>query len=236
MDIAIGVHTGVATGGATTLTTGSLTTTSGSLVLVGASWDSTPTFTSITDSKSNSWSIVGSELNASSHKSRVYVAHNITGGSSHTFTLTVSASAVATLFVCEFTGADTASAVDQQGRRNDTSSPFTLAAGLTTTQANEALWSMVVGNSSSPTATHAESGLGSSTIQDEITNGSLYWTGAQATSIKSATGTFNPSWTENGATNAHVWLVTIKEAAAAAGVFNIMSGRGGAAAQPLWHT
>lgn len=221
MAISIGVSASAA-GTATSITTGAVTTTTGSCLLLFMNWSSA-TFTSVTDSKSNSWTQVSTELNASSHKTRCYVCYNATGGASHTFTLTLAASNDLNLFMVEIPGAATSSGVDQAGRTSDSSSPFTTT-GLTTTQANEALVTFISGNSSSNPATHAETGLGSSTIQQNITNGALYWVGALATKLVSATGTYTPSWTENGSSNAHVWLVTVKEAAAGGFIVNPFNG------------
>lgn len=231
MAIAVGVHASKATASGTTAVTTGVTTTSGSTIVLFAHWGS-EVFSSIADSKGNTWTIIGAELNASSHKSRAYYCANVTGGASHTFTLTLSTSGAPTIYMCEFTGAATTSPIDQSGSGNDTSSPYTTT-GLTTTQANEALITFAGGNSGSNPATHAESGLGSSTIQENITNGSSFWTGAIATKIVSATGTYTPSWTESGASSMHVYLVTVKEAAAAGLIVNPFSGRGGAAGQPV---
>lgn len=184
---------------------------SGSTFYVWAVWDSSGTFTSVVDSKSNSYTIVGSELTVGTMKARLYKCVNGTGGASHTATFTVSAGDI-TLFLVEATGCDTVSPVDQSDRRTDSASPYTLAAGLTTTQANELLLTFLCGDSGANPATHAETGLGSSTIAVEETNGSANWTGAVAWSYKTSTGTFNPSWTESSNTNACVALETLKEA------------------------
>lgn len=220
--IAIGISEAKATTAGATATTAAVTTqASGSVFVVCYTFDSAATFTSITDSKSNSWSIIGSEINASNHKSRMYYVENATGGSSHTFTGTNgSASLDCSIWVIEITGALTSGSLDQSGSRSDTTSPFTLAAGLLTTQNDEALVTFVCGNSGSNPATHAESGLGASTVQDQLNNGTNSWTGASATEIKSSTGTYNPSWTESGATAAHVWFATFKAAGDAAGITN----------------
>ena len=190
------------------------TAASGSTFYIFVVWGNGASFTSIADSKSNTYNRVGSATFGSMN-ARLYECVNGTGGSSHTATLTVSTNESLTVFLVEVTGGLTAGIVDQSDSREDTTSPFTLAAGLTTTQANELLLSFLAGDSTSNPATHAESGLGSSSIVIEETNGSAFFPGAIAKSYKTSTGTFNPSWTESGATDSGVWLVTLKEAASA---------------------
>lgn len=224
MAIGIGVSSKGRNGSTSSLaTTGVATQATGSIILACAIWNSTETFSSIADNKGNSANYVqiGAELTLTGAKARLYYCKNAAGGAGHTVTFTVSALSNILVLMTEITGADTAAPLDQSNGRNDTSSPFTLAAGLTTTQANEALVSPLFGSSGSNPATHAETGLGSSTIQTgaEETNGASFWTGAIATALKSATGTFNPSWTETGGSNSILWLATYKEAAAAGGTW-----------------
>lgn len=221
MSIAPGVSSKGATSANTVqATTGVTTQVSGSAFLVGFAWNAAATFTSLVDSKSNIYTQIGSEVlyGASAFRTRLYYKENGVGGASHTATVTVSGSTVAiTILFVEVTAGTLSGILDQQNSRNDAASPFTLAAGLTTTQANELLVSFLFGNSGANPATHAETGLGSSTIQTgaEETNGASFFTGAVATSVKSATGTFNPSWTEGSGTDSAVYLVTLKEAASA---------------------
>lgn len=194
-------------------TTGVTTQASGSAFVVAFIWD-TGNFSSIADSKSNTYTQIGTEqVNSDSAKIRAYYVENGTGGSSHTATVNLSVASPITVLFAEITGGLTSGILDQSDIRWDTASPYTLAAGLTTTQAAELLLSFLGGNSGSNPATHAESGLGSSTIQIEETNGASFYTAAIATSIKSSTGTFNPSWTETGSTKGGVMLATLKEAA-----------------------
>lgn len=218
MAVSIGIHGSNASASTAAIATPSSATTSGSTLVVAANWGSV-NFSSIVDSASNSWTQIGSEISASSHKSRAYYAKNITNSGTHTVTVNLSGADAATIFIAEILSADTTNPLDQNGARDDTgASPYDLAAGLTTTFADEALISFFFGNSGSNPATHGESGLGSSTIQDEVTNGTTFWTGACATAIKASTGTFNPSWTETGASSGHVYLVTIKGITPVSGV------------------
>ena len=222
MTIAVGATSkGHSNSSSSLATTGVTTQASGSIFVVAVIWGATATFTSITDSKSNTYTQIGTEISNGStganYRARLYYKENGTGGSSHTATINLSTAEVVTILFAEITGALTSSALDQSDGRRDTSSPFTLAAGLSTAQADELLLSFLGGVSGSNPATHAESGLGSSTVQSgaEETDGSQFWTGAIATAVKSSTGTFNPSWTESGnTTDSAVFLATFKASAA----------------------
>jgi hypothetical protein len=197
-------------------TLGVSTSASGSTFVVAAIWD-TGTFSSITDSKSNVYTQIGTEVTFGSFptRARVYYKENGVGGASHIATFNTSSASAITVLFLEITGALTSGSLDQSGGVNDASSPFTLTAGLTTAQAAEALVTFLGCNSGSNPATHAETGLGSSTIQTaaEETDGTSFYTAALATAIKAATAAFNPSWTESGGTNSAVFLATFKEAA-----------------------
>ncbi len=70
------------------LTTGTLTTTSGNLLVVGVMWYTagacgTP---SVSDSKSNSWNAVSASFDNGTFCFQGWYAYNITGGSGHTIT------------------------------------------------------------------------------------------------------------------------------------------------------
>ena len=211
----------VSNSGSSATTTGVTTTASGSIFVVGAVWDNGFNFSSIADSKSNTYTLIGSELAFGSVKARLWYVENGAGGASHTATVTVNTSPTyLTVFFLEITGGATSGSLDQSNARSDAASPFTLAAGLTTTQADEILVSMIVGDSASNPATLAESGLGSSTVHSGAseTDGSQFEVGGLATSIKTSTGTFNPSWTMTGGSTCGVFLATFKAAAAAGGL------------------
>lgn len=216
----IGVTSKGRSGSASSQATGAVATAaSGSTIDVLIAWNSAQTFTSIADNKGNSANYVqiGTErTTAGGARVRRYRCENAAGGAGHTVTATVSALTNILVLMVEIIGVLTSGAADQIDGRTDATTPFTLAAGLTTTQADEVLVAALLGNSGSNPATHAETGLGGSTVQAgaEETNGSTFWTGCMATAIKASTGTFNPSFTETGGTEGDVSLVTYKVAAA----------------------
>lgn len=205
-----GVSAKVTGSGVTSVTTPDVTTqSSGSLIVYFLHWG-TETYSNLTDSKSNTPTQIQTEANASSHKSRLYYKENAVGGANHNATFTVGSAGSPTLYLYEGIGIKTSGSLDTSDVRDDTSSPFTLASALTQAQADSLLFTATGGNSSNPSATHAESGLPSTTIHQELTNGSTQWTGAIGTDIVSSTASRNPSWTENGSSSNHVWLAIFK--------------------------
>lgn len=205
-----GVSAKVTGSGVSSVTTPDVTTqSSGSLIVYFLHWG-TETYSNLTDSKSNTPTQIQTEANASSHKSRLYYKENAAGGANHNATFTVGSAGSPTLYLYEGIGIKTSGSLDTSGVRDDTSSPFTLASALSQAQADSLLFTATGGNSGSNPATHAESGLPSTTIHQELTNGTTQWTGAIGTSIVSSTATRNPSWTETGSSSNHVWLVIFK--------------------------
>jgi hypothetical protein len=219
MSIAAGVSSKGRSTSASSIATSAVTTqASGSTFLILVFWQSARTFTSVVDSKSNIYTQIDTEITiGGTDRCRAYYCENGTGGASHTATLNISGLAVCGIMFLEITGGLTSGSLDQHGERDDVASPFTLAAGLTITQAVELLVTALVGNSGSNPATHAESGLGSSAIQTgtQETDGTNFYCSAMATKVTAATAAFNPSWTESGATGAATWLITFKDAGGA---------------------
>ncbi len=225
MTIAIGVSSLGHANSATQVTAGVTTQASGSTFVVFGAFDSGfgATFTSFTDSKGNTYTQIDTEVQigggAGTTRARVYYCQNGTGGASHTATMTISQAENGIILFAEITGGLTSGILDQHGFELDSATPFQLTTGLTTTQASELLLTGMIGNSGSNPATHAETGLGSSSIltSAEETNGASFYTGALAWSVKSSTGTFNPSWTESGGTTGLTFLATFKGAGGGGG-------------------
>lgn len=213
--MAIGSTSKGRTAAGTSQATGAVAITTGSTITIGAVWNAGATFSSLSDNAGNSYTIIGSEITGATGNSRTrfYRCENCIGNAALVATITVSSSVAITIFLAEDLAAATASALDQSGGVNDTASPYTLTAGLTIAQ-SEMLVTMALGDSGSNPATHAESGLGSSTIQTlaEETNGASFWTGSTATVLKGA-GTYNPSWTETGASQVVVYMATLRQRA-----------------------
>lgn len=189
-------------------TTAAITIAAGSVIARGMEWDNTINFTSITDSRSQTHTIMDAERTVSSIKARAYRIENAAAGST-TFSGAVSSSANISLYVDEITGAPTSGSFDLAAGGTDSASPFGNAISITTTQAAELLWAFLAGNSGTTPATHAEStGF---TVRQDVTTGGPDWTGCTATRVVASTGAYNASFTENGGTAGCVFIAGFKE-------------------------
>lgn len=217
MALAQGVHTSTQSSAATSITTGAISTTTGSgvVVLVGWNVNSGQTFTSITDSVGNAAPTqIGTELSNSNLSSRLYYFPNITGNASHTFTFTVSASATLSMWVVEVTASALAGiTLDQSNSGTDTVSSYD-SPSITTTTANEFLFGGSVELSTTFTNTIVHTVGNSFTLADEITDAGNYWTGYSSSRVVNATGTYNTSWTNSGTATVSVsenWIASFTE-------------------------
>jgi len=108
--IAVNQVVSVTGSGVTSVTTASITTTTGNLFVANVAYyvGGGQPFSSITDSKSNSWSSesIGDQQSGTGGGRQRYVA-NGTGGSSHTFTYNSSITDYPAFVVYEVSGADT---------------------------------------------------------------------------------------------------------------------------------
>jgi len=124
---------------ATSLTTAGMTTTSGNFISAfGTSFTrtfSTTVGTQVSDNKGNTF--LGAWAGTFAGQ---FYGENITGGSSHTFTLTPTGGSSACSFgVMEFSGIDASSSLDKVSSGLSSANPKTSGATATTSQANELL-------------------------------------------------------------------------------------------------
>lgn len=205
----VGVHTKV-TGSAISGTTPGVNTTTGSALGIIVNWSSAQSIQRIEDNKGNTnFEPVWNEVNSNGHKSAAFRLKNIAGGTGHTVTVGFSASTVFTIYFCEILDASPTVPYDSSTPPVvDTASPFTL--GLTTANPNTVILGFFGGDSGSNPATHAETGLGSSTIQEEELDAATRWASCIVTAVKSSQGTYTLSGTESGSSNAHVHLMAFK--------------------------
>lgn len=206
MAAALGV-TVAAVGSGTSVTTATRTSAAaGSVFNVFCISDATPN--TPTDSKGNTYSAVTTLQTMSSINSRLYEVINGTGGASHTWSFGTPFSADLSIIADEKTGCLTAAARDQQTQGTDATSPYGDALSITTTQADEIISEYISGNSATNPATHTAGA--SFTLQESITTGGPNWTGASAHRVVAATGTYSGNFTENGASNSAVHIVSYK--------------------------
>lgn len=141
--ITLGVGTTAhgATSSSTTCTTSAITTTSGSDVYVVLAWANTSSPGTVTDSKSNTWTQVGTTIYSATDGTgmTVYKATNIAGGSGHTFTVTgASGAGYICMAVQEFKNTNHTTDQTHQGTATSGTGPY-VSGNITTTNANDAL-------------------------------------------------------------------------------------------------
>lgn len=196
--------------GSNTVNTNSVTTqSSGSTFVIDVVYSYPDTISSITDSKSNTYTIQGSvQLNsAGTMYSARYICVNGTGGATHNATATFSsAGAVPSIFFTEIKGGLTSGIVDVHVQDNDETSPFGVASG-TLAQTNEYVLSFFASYGSPPTCSHSVTG-DSFTKLEETTDFGTSWVGATGGVKVSATTSVTPQWTETNTSNGTSVFVT----------------------------
>lgn len=203
--------------GGTSATTGGVTTTSGNGVVVIPTVYTGSAFSSVSDSKSNSWSTaVGpvSYNSAGTGSTRIMYNTNITGGASHTFSVNLGSSDYAVIGVIEFSGQEVGGSHDQTGS-NTTNTDATVESGTTgtTTQADEIIFASM--SSSTGAVTTISDPSGSFTAGQEEEDALNYVLAATAWRIVAATGTYNTTWTIVASRNTCGCIATFKAAAGA---------------------
>lgn len=215
-----GAAAGTAGGGSTATTASRTTAASGSGFVIFVQWDRANTLSSVGDSKSNAYTIIGTEIDDASggYKTRLYSCDSsCTGGSNHTFTATMSAGGSIVVLAFEITTTNGAGITRAQtAQQNDTSSPFT-SGGITTTTATTILVGAVGANSASNPASNTPGGSFSIVTNAEFTNGATDWTCGIATRSVSSTGTYDYSWTQTGGSRAGAYLIAFSETAGGGG-------------------
>lgn len=207
MSLALGVHTVASQVNGISVTTGPVTTTPGSTVVLCGSWQGGAPFVGFSDSKANTWVEILSELGANP-TTRMYYAKNIVGGAGHTFTLTNTADSDPSIWMVEILGAQVAAPLDQKAQTPDTVSPYD-SPSVTTVEANEFLVGFFAGDSAQNPTTQTVAAPFN--LLDEVTNGAAFWCGATAYRIVSSIASYIASFTQTGATLSRVWIATFKE-------------------------
>lgn len=191
----------VYTNGASPQTTAAITTVaSGLTIVVGVAWEG-GTSPAVTDSKGNTYTLLGTAQGGYSHygaaRTAVFVAYNAVGGSGHTVTFSASGSIYATITALAMSGLQTSSTIDGSIVQTiDAASPFT--ANITTTNANDVLVLFAGAGGSTANETLTES-TGFTKHVEEI-NGGSYWCASMHTREVGSAGTYTPSLTTGGNT------------------------------------
>lgn len=198
------------------LTTTAQTTTNGRKFALCVSWDAGQTITGgvPSDSKSNTWSALGSQqADGNGCLLRWFITSTTLGGSSHTFTVAFSGTAYPTVSVYELTDAGD---VDIQTQSQDSGgNPITMATGALA-QAAE----VVLAAASNHTGSDGAYSVNASTPTGSLlySNGSVSanWTHGVAKYLPSNTSSFDPSFNRSGTSGgtSAISIISIKEATA----------------------
>lgn len=201
------------------LTTTAQTTTNGRKFALCVSWDAGQTITGgvPSDSKSNTWSALGSQqADGNGGLLRWFITTTSLGGSSHTFTVAFSGTAYPTVSVYELTDAGD---VDIQTQSQDSGGqPFTMASGGLA-QAAEVVLVAVSNNTGSDGAYSVNASTPTGSLLYSQGTVSSYWTHGVAKYLPSSTSSFNPSFNRSGTSGgtSAISIISIKEAAGGGG-------------------
>jgi hypothetical protein len=188
---------------------------SGNLIVVSFTLDRTDrTVTSITDNKSNSYTLALGPTDITNWRAYTYYASNITGGGSAitiTITLSGATNAYFEIFASEFSGLATASPLDQTSSATGTSTAINSGA-KTTTQAAELIYGYAENNDNP----HVTPPL----VQRENLNNNF----GTADRTVTATGTYSVAGTLDSAADWHCHMLTFKAALASTGTTGKIDG------------
>lgn len=190
-------------GAGTTVTTGSLTTTSGNTIVVGVTRsDATPGTTDVTDSKGNTYTRINTAVNTD--RIALYYAENITGGASHTITLNnlVAHDTFACIAAVELSGVLTSGVSDVT--TTNTGTATTLSSGSATTTDTDDLVGYFTSISGSNGTWNTS---GSSTVRSSIGRGDLGTTGGMYTRDAVAAGSNSVAGNFNSENNAYAGIL-----------------------------
>lgn len=117
-------------------------------LLCGVKWDGLTTTLAVTDDKSNSWSALKTINDGSTRQLAIYGAFGVAAGT-QALTLTFSAGPADVVFHCsEYYNVATASALDVSSGAAAVTGPAVAPGAMTTTQANDLIWTFgVIDNS-----------------------------------------------------------------------------------------
>ena len=182
-----------------TVTTSSGTTTGGAntVFAVAIAWDASVTISSVSDSKSNSYTAQGSiQADGNGGNLRWYTCAAGTGGTSHTVTVNFSGTAYPSISFYEFTGVDTTLQQASQGQDSG-GQPFTITTGAMPS-GNWILLAACSNNTGSTGAYTANSSTPTMTLLHSEGDVSNYWTHGVGRMTSSGTGTVTPSFNRSG--------------------------------------
>lgn len=205
-----------------TNTTGAIDTTGANfLVVCIASNLGSSSFTSLTDSKSNTWQVALNWTSNSGDFIRIMYAENPTVGTGHTFSLNYSSSAFTVLCAAAYSGMATASTIDKTATGTGNSTSLLTSATATTAQSEELLIGTGTLSAGADSTFSAGTNYTIRTQQGFASSGAI---GFLEDRIVAATGTYTASATWGGSSG--VWVAGIATFKGASGGGGTVTGTG----------
>lgn len=221
----------------TVTTTAGTTAASGSSFALLVSWDDSVSISgTITDSKGNTYTAVGTPQDdyiVAWGRSQWFYCQNGAGGASHSVTINFTGTAYPTAHLIEVTSANGAPIYDSAAtaQTRDAASPYTVTSGTLTNAT-----SVVLSGCGANRGLDGAYSSSNFTVLSQEPSVASFWTSGAAKLVVSATTAVTPSWTvANRIDTAGVTVIAFYEPAGGGGglVVNPMTGIGGAAAHPL---
>jgi len=207
-------------------TTGSLNTSATGSYFVVVVRAYSPSANTITDTYSNTWTLLGSQANGST-TTYVYLGTSAAsgtaaGGTSHKVTVSKATGDTASVSFFEVTGAATSSVQDGTLVSNlDAASPFNQT--ITTTNATDLVIGIGASNSAANPTTYTPGTGFTLASTSSFTNGANSDTIGVMSQRVTSTGTYGPNFTTSSGTNAAVLTFALKESASGPSVAVLIS-------------
>jgi hypothetical protein len=201
-------------------TTGSLNTSATGSYFFVVIRAYSPSANTITDTYSNTWTLLGSQANGSTttyvYKGASAGGGTAAGGATHKITISKATGDTASMCFFEVTGAATSSVQDGTlASVLDSSSPFNQT--ITTTNATDLIIGIGASNSAANPTTYTPGTGFTLASTSSFTNGTNSDTIGVMSQRVTSTGTYGPNFTTSSGTNAAVLTFALKELAAAGG-------------------
>lgn len=195
-------------------------TTSGNLIVVAASWDSCGN-AEITDNKGNTYvaATVKEQGPGAVICSQIFYAENITGGASHTITISATSGTVEFIKVVahEVSGAATSGALDENA--SGTSSGASQSVGPVTTDSDG---QYIFATASEENISNNNFSASGSFTERETADQSGSWQTQTQDFVQTSAGSISATWTaSSGSSQSTVQMATFREATSAVRVMRL---------------
>ena len=217
---AVLVGKGGAPSGTTVTTAGGTTSATGSTFVIALTFDGVRNVTSVSDSKGNTYTEIGTKQASSNAGTAMYRCENGIGGASHTATANFSAAAYQVAYLIELTGVETSS-FDQTAVATDAATPWEITTP-TLGQADEIIITSFCLN----TAGSGAYSSGNTTIIGEEQDGAAYYGGVVSKLVVSATTAVTPSFTRSAGSGTGVLKTATFKASASATNYTLTAAQG----------